>query len=211
MSIPDSMIFVDIRISTLPSEKSFIDLSSSLIFIWPWATLIDISGTILTILSYKLSISLTLGHTTNIWPPLFFSLKRASIKTTLSHSITKVLIANLFTGGVEIRLKVLIPDKDNWRVLGIGVAVRVRTWMLPCNSFIFSFWATPKCCSSSIIKSPKLLKSISFERRAWVPITILTSPETSWFLIFFLSEALVILDNVETFIEVFLNRSKKLL
>ena len=113
ISIPDSIILVDIKISVIPSENKLIDLSNSSIFICPCATLIDKLGTIFFILSYKLSISLTLGQTINVCPPLFFSLFRASNNTTLSHSKTKVLIDNLLTGGVVIKLNCLRPDKDN--------------------------------------------------------------------------------------------------
>ena len=35
MSIPDSIIFVEIKISDLPSENELIDLSNSSIFICP--------------------------------------------------------------------------------------------------------------------------------------------------------------------------------
>ena len=210
ISIPDSIIFVDIKISDLPSEKVFIALSSSSIFIWPCATTIEKSGTIFWIVSNNLSISLILGHTIKVWPPRFFSLRRASTKTTLSHSKTKVLTANLSTGGVAIKLKFFNPDKDNCKVLGIGVAVKVKTWILPCNSFIFSFCPTPKCCSSSIINKPKLLKSTSFDNRACVPTTIFMSPDFKPAFIFTRSLLFVILDKPETFNDVLLNLLIKL-
>ena len=56
-------------------------------------------------------------------------------------------------------------------VRGMGVALRVSTstWVRSCLSF--SFWATPKRCSSSMISMPRSLKSRSSLRMRCVPTT----------------------------------------
>ena len=51
----------------------------------------------------------------------------ASLIRSDLFSCTKVLIDNRFAGGVAIIDRSLIPPSDIFRVLGIGVAVKVKT------------------------------------------------------------------------------------
>ena len=57
-----------------------------------------------------------------------------------------------------------MPSRDIYKVLGIGVADSVSILTCSLNFFIFSFCATPKCCSSSIIISPNLALDKSHEK-----------------------------------------------
>ena len=68
-----------------------------------------------------------------------------------------------------------------WSVLGIGVAVIVRTSTLFFSFLIFSLSFTPKRCSSSIINKPKSLNSTSLLNTLCVPTTTSTSPSFSFF------------------------------
>ena len=56
-------------------------------------------------------------------------------------------------------LRSLAPRSENCRVRGIGVAVRVSVSTEALISLSFSFAETPNFCSSSIISSPRSLKS----------------------------------------------------
>ena len=56
------------------------------------------------------------------------------------------------------------------KVLGIGVADKVKVSTFIANFLIFSFCATPNLCSSSIINNPKFLKLISFCSNLCVPM-----------------------------------------
>ena len=58
-------------------------------------------------------------------------------------------------GAVSITDKSRTPNIDMFNVLGIGVAVNVKTSTLVFNSFNRSLCLTPKRCSSSIINNPK--------------------------------------------------------
>ena len=78
-----------------------------------------------------------------------------------------------------------IPIRLIWRVLGIGVAVRVSTSTFFFSCLIFSLCLTPKRCSSSITNSPKSLNSTSFDSRRWVPMTTSTPPFLSAFTVLF--------------------------
>ena len=60
-------------------------------------------------------------------------------------------------GGVAISESSRTPESASCSVRGIGVAVRVSTWMSERSSFSRSLWATPKCCSSSMTRRPRLL------------------------------------------------------
>ena len=79
-------------------------------------------------------------------------------------------------GGVSITDKSRIPSIDIWSVLGIGVAVNVKTSTWVFNSFRRSLCLTPKRCSSSIIIKPKSKNSTSLESKRWVPIIKSTRP-----------------------------------
>lgn len=69
-----------------------------------------------------------------------------------------------------------MPMRLICRVRGIGVAVSVRTSTFSLSFLIFSLCATPKRCSSSMIRSPRFLKTTSLERTRCVPITTSTCP-----------------------------------
>ena len=69
-----------------------------------------------------------------------------------------------------------MPLSDKFRVRGIGVAVKVRISTSRRMLLSFSFWRTPKRCSSSTIKSPKSLYLISLFSSLWVPIKISVFP-----------------------------------
>ena len=71
--------------------------------------------------------------------------------------MTDVSIGCLFGGGVVINDKSLAAIKLNCRVLGIGVADKVRTSTFFLIDFNLSLTATPNFCSSSIINKPKSL------------------------------------------------------
>ena len=69
-----------------------------------------------------------------------------------------------------------IPERPIFKVRGMGVAERDKISTSGYLSFKHSFAFTPNLCSSSIIRSPRLLKSILGEKRLCVPITISTHP-----------------------------------
>ena len=69
-----------------------------------------------------------------------------------------------------------MPVIANCNVRGIGVAVRVSTWVSARNSFSRSLCFTPKCCSSSTMIRPNSRNLIVFAKSAWVPMTISTVP-----------------------------------
>ena len=100
----------------------------------------------------------------------------ASRRRTGSKGKTKVRTASLSMGGVAIKLISRTPESASCSVRGMGVAVRVRIWTSARSCFKRSFWATPKCCSSSTISNPRWWKEIFFPNRVWVPITISMDP-----------------------------------
>ena len=59
--------------------------------------------------------------------------------TSEFFSRKKVFTDNLFAGAVAIMDKSFMPDMERLSVLGIGVAVRVRTSIFVLNSLITSF------------------------------------------------------------------------
>ena len=101
--------------------------------------------------------SFTLLCKKKICPPRFISLSHASLITVFFQSDIYVFIGILFSGDVAIILRSFIPPKDIFNVLGIGVAVRVRTLISFLNFFKNSLCLTPNFCSSSIIKRPSEL------------------------------------------------------
>ena len=94
-------------------------------------------------------------------------------------------MAILFGGGVLMTDKSLAPKSENWRVLGIGVAERVRMSTFDLRVFSLSLIFTPNFCSSSIIKSPKSLNFISFPTILCVPINISNLPSSKFFKVWF--------------------------
>ena len=136
----------------------------------------------------------------NICPFLDISLYIASLIIDGFSSVTYVWTGYLFTGGVSIKDKSLIPTSDIWRVLGIGVALKVSTSIELFISFIFSLWVTPNLCSSSITSNPKSLYFIELFNSLCVPKIISIFPFTSLFFISFASFTLVNLFNNAIFI-----------
>ena len=72
-------------------------------------------------------------------------------------------------GGVLIFEVSRIPTKDCCSVLGIGVAVKVRTSTRFFSRRMCSLCFTPKRCSSSTINSPRFSVETSSLRRLCVP------------------------------------------
>ena len=121
-------------------------------------------------------------------------------------------MGTLFTGGVLIKLTVLSPRRDCWRVRGIGVAVRVST---STDFFIFKslfFCATPKRCSSSIINNPSLFFGMDPPKILCVPINISTRLLTIFSIIVFCFFCDMKRDNIlivtPNFSNLFLNKIK---
>ena len=75
---------------------------------------------------------------------------------------TKGSGASLFGGGVLITDKSRAAIKENCKVRGIGVAVRVKVSILFFKVLSLSFTETPNLCSSSMIKSPRSLNFTLF-------------------------------------------------
>ena len=101
----------------------------------------------------------------------------ASRITALSRCCTKVLMAKRRAGAVAIIDKSRMPDMAMFKVLGIGVAVRVRISTSARSDLNFSFWRTPKRCSSSMITKPKSLNCTASLNNLCVPTTMSTLPE----------------------------------
>ena len=95
------------------------------------------------------------------------------------------LIGNLSCGGLAMIDRSRIPEIAICNVLGIGVAVKVKTWTLEVRLLIFSFCNTPNLCSSSITNNAKLLNLILSDNKEWVPIIMSVSPLESWSTIIF--------------------------
>ena len=70
---------------------------------------------------------------------------------------------------------------------GIGVALIVSTSTLRRSCLIFSLCATPKRCSSSIMRRPRSLKAISLLKRRLVPMRISTLPSFTPFKVSWIS------------------------
>ena len=81
----------------------------------------------------------------------------------------------------------LAPKRENCKVLGIGVAVSVNVSIFVLNDFNLSLILTPNFCSSSIINSPRSLKSMSLPTILCVPIIISTLPFSRFSIIAFCS------------------------
>ena len=141
------------------------------------------SGINFSNLSFKSSISSTLLYKIYICPSLDNSLYTTSLINLSSSAAIYVCIAFLFLGGVSIIDKLFIPNIASCNVLGIGVAVSVRTSIFDLYSFIFSLCATPNLCSSSITKRPKSLASILSFNILWVPNNISIFPSLNSFII----------------------------
>ena len=93
----------------------------------------------------------------------------------------------LFGGGVLMIDKSLAPSNENWSVLGIGVALRVRVSIFSFKSLILSLIFTPNFCSSSIINNPKSRNFMSSPTILCVPINISISPLDSFLIVSFCS------------------------
>ena len=87
--------------------------------------------------------------------------------------------------------KSLAPINENCKVLGIGVAVRVKVSMFDLKVFNLSLIETPNFCSSSITSSPISLNFTSLPTILCVPIKISTSPFSTFLRISFCSLAVL--------------------
>ena len=172
MSKPISTIVVHISTSTSPISNPVITFDMSLLFNWPCAIPIVISGSNLLISFFKLSILEISFWTIKHCPPLETSLVIASLINWFVWIFKNDLILILFTGGEWRNENSFRPEKIKFIVLGIGVAERYKMWIFSCLDLIRSFCFIPNLCSSSTISNPTLEKSIPEVNNAWVPINI---------------------------------------
>ena len=100
-----------------------------------------------------------------------------------------VWIGIRFGGGVLMMLRSRAPRSENWRVLGIGVAVNVRVSTDAFRWRSLSFAATPNFCSSSMTSRPRSLNSKPAPSTLWVPIRMSIFPSFSLFLMSVISFA----------------------
>ena len=178
---------VDTKTSYLPSIKSSIVFSNFLPSNLPCTIAISAEGTSLEIKARTSWIFSILLCTKKTWPPLFISKLTASFIISSLKDITELSIGNLFWGGVLIIERSLADIKLYCSVLGMGVAVRVRTSIFSFSDLIFSLTLTPNFCSSSTINKPKFLKLILLFTSWWVPIIISILPSLSSSIIKFFS------------------------
>ena len=190
-----------------PLINEFILSSNSFLFICPWAYITLASGANIFISRTFSSISETLLYKIKICPFLDISLYIISLIIFLSSSITYVWTECLFFGGVSIKDKFLNPTIAICKVLGMGVAVSVKTSIFDLNSLIFSLCATPNRCSSSITNNPKSFGIISLLNNLCVPIKKSIFPSLKSFNICFVFFGDVNLFNKVIFIGKFLNLS----
>ena len=188
MSIPDSIIVVHTRTSISPPANLSIAFSSSFGGICPCATKTLHSGTNCFISCAIWSMLCTRLWTKKTWPFRSISLRIASLINCSLNSATKVLTGVLYSGALSMMLMSRIPDSAKLSVLGIGVAVKVKTSTSERNFFSFSLWATPNLCSSSIITKPRFLNFTSSWMILCVPIQISIWPACSFVKIVFWSE-----------------------
>ena len=151
------MIVVETSTSISPLINRYMIFSSSVSFICPCAYATFASGTSSAIFVATSAISRTLLYTKYACPPRVSSLEIASRTSSSLYSITYVWMGTRSIGGSSSTLISRMPMRLMCSVRGIGVAVSVRTSMLVLSCLIFSLCATPKRCSSSIIKSPRSL------------------------------------------------------
>src|SRR5690625_2336500 len=176
ISTPVSMIVVLTNTSLSPYKKLNITFSSSVSFILPCATETFATSTSWLISRATFSILLIRLYSKKTCPPRAISRSIASLINAELYSITYVWTGNRFSGGVSITERSLIPSIDICNVLGIGVAVSVRTSTFVLICLIFSLCLTPNRCSSSTINKPKFLYTTSSVSKRCVPITISTVP-----------------------------------
>ncbi|CRZ71112.1 Uncharacterised protein [Vibrio cholerae] len=112
-------------------------------------------------------------------------------------------------GGVAIIDRSRIPLMAMLSVRGIGVAVRVRISTSARIALTFSFWRTPKRCSSSTISKPRSAKRISLESNLWVPTRMSTLPSATSCRICFCSLADLKRESTSTRIGKLAKRSRK--
>ena len=146
-------------------------------FIRPCATSTLTPGTFLSKTSRRDSSMAIRGATKNTCPPLLSSNCTALTTVSTEKDSTEVFMGIRPSGQVLRVLVSLSPLRLICKVLGIGVALRVRTSIPSFVSFMRSFCFTPNRCSSSITRRPTSLNSIFLPRRARVPITMSAAPE----------------------------------
>ena len=111
-------------------------------------------------------------------PPRRSSRSMASLIMPSLYSLTYVSTGKRSSGGDSITLISRPLTSAKCSVRGMGVALSVSTSIPVRHFLIFSFCATPKRCSSSIIKRPKLGNCTSACSKRWVPIKISTLPSS---------------------------------
>ena len=111
----------------------------------------------------------------------------ASFTIFLSSWRTKVLIEMRRAGGVAIIDRSRMPAMDIFKVLGMGVAVRVKISTSERSFLKDSFCCTPNRCSSSIISKPKRLKFSLPCKILWVPTKISSLPSSASTMVLFCS------------------------
>ena len=169
-SKPLSIIVVETRTSYSPLINSNIVFSRIFPSNLPWTTATWAEGINLKIIFLTSWIFSILLWTKNTWPSLLISKFIASLIVFSSNEITLLSIGYLFWGGEFIIDKSLADIKLYCSVLGIGVAVKVKTSIFCFSDRIFSFTLTPNFCSSSTISKPRFLKLILLFTIWWVPI-----------------------------------------
>src|SRR5918996_401142 len=164
------MIVVHTSTSVSPFQNPSIAFSRVASSICPWAMPTRASGTLSRSHAANRSMVWTSDRTQNTCPPRRSSRRTAAMATDWSYGPTYVRTGWRSSGGVSTTLISRIPDSAISSVRGIGVAVIVRTSTLTRSRFSRSLWATPKRCSSSMIRSPRSLNRTSRESRRRVPL-----------------------------------------
>ena len=141
MSMPDSTMLVESRISASPSAKRVITSSSSFAAIRPCAERMRASGASFVTRSKTRCRSSMRGQTQKIWPPRNISRWIASRRTTPSHGPTKVRTASRSIGGVAMSDISRTPDNAICRVRG-NWCRRERDNMDITSQFLQPFFLT---------------------------------------------------------------------
>ena len=88
-----------------------------------------------------------------------------------NFNFLKLIVPNVFIICVSIIDKSRNPDIAIFKVLGIGVALNVKTLTSFLYFLIFSLCRTPNLCSSSTTNKPSFLNLISSLNKRCVPNT----------------------------------------
>src|SRR5665647_1949113 len=176
MSRPVSMMVVETSTSNLRSQKSTTTCSSCASGSWPWATAIRASGTSSARWAATRLMLDTRLCTTKIWPSRSSSRRIAAATWRSEYGPTKVRMGCRSSGGVARVDISRMPVTAISSVRGIGVALIARMSTLVLSFFRASLCSTPNRCSSSMMTSPRSLKTIDSESSRCVPMTMSTVP-----------------------------------